>query len=114
MLTSNIRMGRNMTSVISTVAWLLWTSLIILEIKLKKKQPVSVKITDKCFVHARDYGEMVRLVRADRKAAVSRLTTVYNHGEQKSTSKCTNCQSLRWMDSNTKLKLKWVQVRRNQ
>lgn len=40
---------------------------------------------------------MAKLGRADRKAMVTEITTVYNHGEQKTISACTNHLTLRWM-----------------
>lgn len=40
---------------------------------------------------------MARLVRADRRTAVTQVTTLYNCGKQKSTSERTTRRNLRWM-----------------
>ncbi|GAA6099975.1 uncharacterized protein LOC103908774, partial [Tachysurus ichikawai] len=43
----------------------------------------------KCLVDAIGQRRMARLVRADRKATVTQITTNYNRGMQKSISECT-------------------------
>ena len=45
----------------------------------------------KCLIHARGQRRVARLVRADRKATVTQITTRYNRGMQKSISEHTTC-----------------------
>ena len=51
----------------------------------------------KCLVDARGQRRMARLVRADRKATVTQITTRYNRGMQKSISERTTRRTLRRM-----------------
>lgn len=81
----------------------------------------------KCLVDARGQRRMGRLVRADRKATVTQITTRYNQGRQKSISERTVRRTLRQMGfssrrphrvpllsaKNRKLRLQFAQAHRN-
>ena len=81
----------------------------------------------KCLVDARGQRRMARLVRADRKATVTQITTRYNRGMQKSISECTTRRTLRRLDyssrrphrvpllsaKNRKLRLQFAQAHQN-
>ena len=81
----------------------------------------------KCLVDARGQRRMARLVRADRKATVTQITTRYNQGRQKSISERTVRRTLRQMGyssrrprrvpllsaKNRKLRLQFAQGQRN-
>uniref|UniRef100_A0A3P8V2Z1 Transposase Tc1-like domain-containing protein n=1 Tax=Cynoglossus semilaevis TaxID=244447 RepID=A0A3P8V2Z1_CYNSE len=81
----------------------------------------------KCLVDARGQRRMARLVRADRKATVTQITTRYNQGRQKSISERTVRPTLRQMGyssrrphrvpllsaKNRKLRLQFAQAHRN-
>ena len=81
----------------------------------------------KCLVDARGQRRMARLVRADRKATVTQITTRYNQGRQKSISERTVRRTLRQMGyssrrprrvpllsaKNRKLRLQFAQAHRN-
>ncbi len=51
----------------------------------------------KCLVDIRGQRRMGRLVRDDRKATVSQITTHYNQGMQNTISECTTRQTLKQM-----------------
>ncbi len=53
----------------------------------------------KFLVDVRDQRRMDRLVRDDRKATVTQITTRYNQGMQNTTSECTTRQTLKQMGS---------------
>ncbi|KAG1959057.1 hypothetical protein F2P79_006926 [Pimephales promelas] len=81
----------------------------------------------KCLVDARGQRRMARLVRADRRATVTQITTRYNQGGQKSISERTVRRTLRQMGyssrrphrvpvlsaKNRKLRLQFAQAHRN-
>ena len=80
----------------------------------------------KCLVDARGQRRMARLVRADRRATVTQITTRYNQGGQKSISERTVRRTLRQMGyssrrphrvpllsaKNRKLRLQFAQAHR--
>ncbi len=49
----------------------------------------------KCLVDVRDQRRMGRLVKDDRKATVTQITTRYNQGMQKTISECTTHRNLK-------------------
>ncbi len=51
----------------------------------------------KCLVDVRGQRRMGRLVRGDRKATVTQITTRYNQGRQNTISECTTCRTLKQM-----------------
>ncbi len=51
----------------------------------------------KCLVDVRGQGRMGRLVRDDRKAIVTQITTCYNQGIQNTISDCTTRRTLKQM-----------------
>uniref|UniRef100_A0A0E9WH30 Transposase Tc1-like domain-containing protein n=1 Tax=Anguilla anguilla TaxID=7936 RepID=A0A0E9WH30_ANGAN len=51
----------------------------------------------KCLVDGRGQRRRARLVRADRKATITQITTRYNRGIQKSISERTTCRTLKQM-----------------
>ncbi len=64
----------------------------------KRKYPVSGSCMDEnALLIVRGQGRMGRLVRDDRKATVTQITTRYNQGMQKTISECTTRRTLKQM-----------------
>ncbi len=64
----------------------------------KRKYPVSGSYVDKhVLLMSEVRGEWARLVRDDRKATVTQITTRYNQGMQNTISERTTCQTLKQM-----------------
>ncbi len=56
----------------------------------------------KCLVDVRGQRRMGRLVRDDRKATVTQITTHYNQGMQNTISECTTRRTLKQMDNSSR------------
>lgn len=60
------------------------------------------KKTWKCLVGERGQRIMGRLVKADKKALVTQITTLYYHDKQKRISERSTCRTVRWTDYNSR------------
>ncbi len=69
-------------------------------IKWSKKENISSEMQlcgRKCLVDVRGQERMGRLVRNDRKATLTQITTHYNQVMQNTVSECTTCRTLKQM-----------------